>query len=148
MTHIIRPSVPKVVRRAFDAFSANDAVSVGEAFEQNAMLITHIDPALLAKIGLPADDAPVKVRGNLDISMLFAQEFETLQISHVEVHTELRVGRQLAALCDFDAKISATGESVSGRCFGIYTMNAHGRRIVKAQTVCKLITPGWNFKFN
>lgn len=148
MTHIIRPALPGILVRAFDAFRASDAVDIGEAFETNAYLVAHIDPQLLALVGMPEPGKPVRSRGNLDIAALFSHEFSTMQITHVEVHGELRVGRELAATCDFEAKLTATGETVAARCAGLYTLNKAGRKIESARTVCKLITPGWNFTFN
>lgn len=148
MTIIHRPELPQVLQRAFDAFRASDAVSVGEVFEPHALMVSHIDPKLLALVGIPDPEKPVRSRGSLDISELFAHEFQSMQISYIELHSELRVGREMAAMVDFEAKLLSTGQTVAARCSGLYTLSKSGRRIESARTVCKLITPGWNFTFN
>lgn len=145
--HIVRPSVPRIVTRAFDAFAANDATEVGEAFTTDSFLVSHTDAALLARLGMP-EDGPVRCAGSLGIANFFQAEMDLMQITAVETHSEMRVGRELAAIVDFDARILSTGDTVSGRCMGIYTLNPAGKRIVRAKTVCKLFTPGWNFPFN
>ena len=148
MTHIVRPAMPTILTRAFDAFRASDSVAIGEAFEQHAFLIAHVDPKLLSLAGLPDPEKPVRARGNLDIMQLFAHEFASMQVTYTELHSEVRVGRELAAVCDFEAKIVATGQTVAARCSGIYTLSRTGRKVESGRTVCKLITPGWDFTFN
>lgn len=147
MTHIIRPQMPTVLVRAFDAFRANDAVTIGEVFEPHAFLVSHVDPKLLALVGMPPEK-PVRSRGNVDITQLFAHEFSAMQITYTELHSDVRVGRELAASCDFEAKILSTGQTVAARCAGIYTLSRTGRKVESGRTVCKLITPGWDFTFN
>jgi hypothetical protein len=146
--HFIRPKLPQVMSRALDAFRATDSVSLGEAFDERALMVASIDPKLLSLLGLPSIGKPLMLRSNLDISHMFAHEFESMTISHIDVRSELRVSRQMAANVDFEAKLSATGQTVAGCCMGIYTLSGDGRKIIKANTVCKLITPGWNFTFN
>ncbi len=148
MTLIHRPHMPQVMRRAFDAFRASDAISVGEAFLPHALMVAHIDPKLLALVGIPDPEKPVRMRGSLLISELFAHEFQTMHISYVELHSELRVGREMAATVDFEAKLQATGHTIAARCSGLYTLSKTGHKIESARTVCKLITPGWGFTFN
>ena len=148
MTHIIRPDMPSVMVRAFDAFRASDATTIGEAFEQHAFLVSHVDPKLLNLVGISEPQKPVRSRGNLDIAQFFAHEFSALQVTYVELHSELRVGREMAAVCDFEAKLLSTGQTVAARCSGLYTLSWTGRKVESARTVCKLITPGWDYTFN
>lgn len=148
MTHIIRPNLPSVLVRAFDAFRSSDAVSIGEVFEPNAFLVSHVDPKLMTLVGMPEPDKSMRARGNVDIMQLFAHEFAAMQISYVDLHSEVQVGRELAATCDFEAKILATGQTISARCSGLYTLSRTGRKVESGRTVCKLITPGWDYTFN
>lgn len=148
MTHIIRPEMPAVMVRAFDAFRASDAISIGEVFEPHAFLVSHVDPKLLSLVGITEPQKPVRSRGNLDIARFFASEFGALQVTYVELHDEVRVGRELATVCDFEAKLLATGQTVAARCSGLYTLSRTGRKVESARTVCKLITPGWDHTFN
>ena len=148
MTHIIRPVLPNVMMRAFDAFRASDAVTLGEVYEPNAFLVAAVDAKLLRLIGMPDPGKPVRCRGQLDISKLFQHEFAAMQITHTELHSEVRVGRELAAICDFEAKLLATGETFAARCSGVYTLSRSGLKVASGRTVCKLMTPGWDFTFN
>lgn len=107
-------------------------------------MISHIDPKLLALIGMPDPEKPVRMRGNLLISELFAHEFQSMHISYIA----LRLGCEMAATVDFEAKLLATGQTVAARCSGLYTLSKSGHKIESARTVCKLITPGWDFSFN
>ncbi len=148
MTHIIRTELPSVIARAFDAFRASDHVTVGEAFEQHAFFVSNIDPKLLKLLGIANQNRPIRSRGNLSISRQFAREFSMMQITHMEVYNELRVGRELAAMVDFEMKLLSTGQTLAARCSGLYTLNRTGRKVETARTVCKLITPHWNFVYN
>lgn len=148
MTHIIRSTLPSVIVRAFDAFRATDAVTIGQSFTRDAYMVASVDPKLLALIGVHAPDKPVKVNGNLEISQLFASEFSFLTVTHVDVHSDVRVGRDISAVVEYEAKLAATGQTVAARCSGIYTLSGDGRKLVKAQTVCKLFTLGWDHTYN
>ncbi len=148
MTHFIRRTMPAVITRAFDAFRASDAVSIGEAFEPHAFLVSHIDPKLLRLIGVPEPLKPVRSRGNLCITQFFVREFTALQITYTNIHSEVRVGRELAAVCDFEAKLLATGQTVSARCSGVYTLSQTGRKVEVGRTICSLVTPGWDYALN
>lgn len=147
MSHIIRPQMPAILMRGFEAFAANDAVAIGEVFEPHAFLVSHVDPKLLNLVGVPRGK-PVRSRGNLEIARFFAHEFSVLQINYTDVHSDVRVGREYAATCDFEAKILSTGHTVAARCAGIYTLSRTGRKVESGRTVCKFITPGWDFRFN
>lgn len=154
MTHIIRPTVPAILRRAFDAFGANDATTIGEAFEPNAVMTSHVDERLLRLFGPPpavgadAVSLPLRARGHLQIAHQFGFEFQYYTVAHTEVHSAIRAGREVAAVCDFEIKLNATGDTIHGRCTGMYTLNSTGRLVENARTVCQLITPGWDHKFN
>lgn len=134
--------------RVFDAFRATDSTAIGQAFDRNAYMVASVDPKLLSLIGVAAPEKPIKLRGNLEISHLFASEFSFLTVTHVDVHSDVRVGRVISAVLDFEAKLSATGQDVAARCAGVYTLSRDGRRIVKAETICKLFTPGWDHTYN
>jgi hypothetical protein len=148
MTQFIRPTMPSVLRRAFDAFAANDPVSIGEAFEPFGTLVTHIDSQLLRMLGLEDTGKAIRSNGNLAITQQFAAELSIYRVGHMELTSAIRAGREVAVVCDFEAKLVSTGDSVATRCIGIYTLNERGQRLVSARSVCQLITPGWDHKFN
>lgn len=148
MTHIIRPTIPSILRRAFDAFAANDPISVGETFVRHGTFATHIDPLLLRMLGVEDTGKPMRANGNLAIAQQFAAELQLFQIGHMDVHHPIRAGREVAAVCDFEAKLTSTGDTVAARCTGIYSLDDRGQRLVAARTVCQLITPGWDHKIN
>ncbi len=148
MTQIVRRTIPAVVTRSVDAFRAGDSVSIGEAFEAHAMLVSHVDPKFMSLLGIADPDKPVRTRGNLSIMQYFARVFTSLQITYADLHSEIRVGRELAAICDYEAKLLATGKSVSVRCMGFCTLSPTGRKLESARTVCTLVTPGWDYAFN
>lgn len=148
MTHLILSTLPRVVIRAIDAFRATDAIAIGEAFDKNAYLLAHVDSKLLTLMGVADPRKPLRAHGNLKIAQAIERAFSVLTITHTVVYDELRVGSELSAIIDFEAKLAATGKSVAACCSGIYTLSGDGRRIVKAHAICKLITPGWNYTFN
>lgn len=148
MTQILRPTIPSVLRRAFDAFAANDPITIGEAFEAHATLVTHVDSQLLRIMGVEDTGKGMRANGSLAIAQQFAAELSIYRVGHVEIHSAIRAGREVAAVCEFEAKILSTGDTVAARCTGIYTLNERGQRLVAARTVCQLITPGWDHKIN
>lgn len=148
MTHIVRPTVPTVIIRLFDAFRANDAVALGEAFEPHALLVAHVEPRLLRLVGNSDPDKPVRVRGNLAISRFIAQEFAAMQVMHTEVHSEIRVGRGLSVICDYEAKLLATGRVIAARSAAFYTLSRNGRKVETCRAVCSYITPDWHHALN
>ncbi len=148
MTHIIRPTMPSILRRAFDAFAGNDPIAIGEAFEPFGAFVTHMDPQLLRMLGVEDAGKGMRSNGSLAIAQQFAAEFSLLQIGHIDLHHEIRAGREVAVVCDFDVKLAPTGDTVAARCTGFYTLNDRGQRLVSARSVCQLITPGWDHKIN
>ncbi len=114
--------MPSVMVRAFDDFRASDAMTMGEASVRYRSLVSHVDTKLLNPVGVSEPQKPVLSCGNLDIAQLFANEFSALQVTYVELHSELRVGREMAAVCDFEAKLVATGQTVAARCSALYTL--------------------------
>lgn len=148
MSHIIGRTRPAVMTRAFDAFRASDPVAIGEVFEENGMLVSHVDAKLLSLIGVPEPGKPVRSRGNLRITQFFEQKFSVLRITYTEVHSEVRVGREFSAICDFEAKLLATGQTISARCAGMYSLSPTGRKVENSRTICSLITPGWDYALN
>lgn len=148
MTQIVRRTIPAVVSRSLDAFRASDPVAIDEAFEKHALLVSHVDPKFLSLMGTTEPGKPVRTRGNLGITQYFARMFASLQITYADVHSEIRVGRELAMTCDYEAKFVATGQSVSARCMGFCTLSPTGRKLETARTICMLITPGWDHAFN
>lgn len=139
--------MPAILRRGFDAFAAGDPIAIGEIFERNAVMTSHVDARLLRLFG-GEGEAPLRARGALRIAQQYEFEFQAYQVRQIEVHSAIRAGREVAAVCEFDIKLANTGDIISGRCTGIYTMNSTGRRIENARTVCQLITPGWDHKIN
>ncbi|MGD9667869.1 MAG: hypothetical protein AB7U75_02320 [Hyphomicrobiaceae bacterium] len=148
MTPIIRRTMPTVFTRALDAFRAGDAVSIGEVFEPHAFLVSLFDPKLLRLAGVREPRKPVRLRGNLCIAQFYASRFEALQVTDAELHSEVRVGRDLAVICDFEAKLLTTGQSVWARCSGVYTLSTTGRKVESGRTICALMTPGWDRAIN
>lgn len=141
--------MPLILRRGFDAFGAADPFTIGEIFERHAVMTSHVDSRLVKLFGGDTkDEMPLRSRGNLKIAQHFEFSFGLFQVGHVEVHSAIRAGREVAAVCEFDAKLVATGEMVAARCMGIYTLNRTGRKVENARTVCQLITPGWDHKLN
>lgn len=141
--------MPLILRRAFDAFGAADPFSIGEVFEQHAVMTSHVDARMVKLFGgKQKDDMPLRSRGNLKIAQHFELNFAHFQIGHVEVHSAIRAGREVAAVCEFEAKMLGTGDTVAARCTGIYTLSRTGRKVENARTVCQLITPGWDHKLN
>lgn len=148
MTQIIRRKTPTVIMRLFDSFRANDAISFGETFEPHGLLVAHMDFKLLRQIGLAEPEKPVRLRGNLGISRFLEQEFAAMQVMHVEVHSEVRVGHGLSAICDYEARFLATGQTITARCSGLYTLSQNGRKVETCRTICSIITPGWTYAIN
>ncbi len=148
MSHIIRKTIPNAILQMFDAYRANDAVLLGEAFEPHALLVAYVEPRLLKLIGVSEPRKPVRLRGNLEITKFLAQEFAAMQIIHTEIHSEMRVGHGLSIICDYEAKFLATGQTVSARSSGIYTLSQSGRKVETCRAVCSFITPGWGHFFN
>lgn len=141
--------MPSILRRAFDAFGAGDPFTIGEVFERHAVMTAHVDARLVRLFGGEHKaELPLRSRGNLRIAQHFELNFANVQVGHVDVHSAIRAGREVAAVCEFDLKILATGETFAARCTGIYTLSATGRKVENARTVCQLITPGWDHKLN
>lgn len=148
MTQLIRPTMPSVLRRAFDAFAANDPFKIGEAFEPHGTFLTHIDPPLMRLLGFEETGKGMRANGSLAIAQQFAAELQLYKVVHLEVRQAIRAGREVAAVTEFDAMLTSTREVVAARCIGLYTLNERGQRLVAARTVCQLITPGWDHKIN
>lgn len=148
MTHIIRPTMPSILRRAFDAFAGNDPIAIGEAFEPFGSLVTHVDAPLLRMLGVEDAGKAMRASGSLGIAQQFAAELSLYRVGHMELHSAIRAGREVAVVCEFEAKLISTGDTVAARCMGFYTLNDRGQRLVSARSVCQLITPGWDHKIN
>lgn len=147
---LIRPSldVPPVLQRALQAFRAGDHITLAEAFESNARLVTQMDPKLAARLGLADVKKPVLATGAIGIMRFYEAEFSAFEVTHLDVLSAMKVGRDIAAVCEWSVKMRGTGAEFVGRCHNIWTMDRTGRKCVDARNVCKILTPNWDHPIN
>jgi len=147
---LIRPSleVPQVLRRSLEAFRANDPVTVAQAFDTRATLITEIDKKLLRRLGLADLKGPIEAKGAVGILHFFALEFSAFEVTYLELTSAMQVGRDVAATCDWGIKLHGSGLTMDGRCHNIWTMDQAGRKVVHGRNVCKIISPDWDHEIN
>ena len=141
------PVLPAVLRRSLDAYRAGDPVAIGEAFTPDAHLSMTLDPKLARRLGLETS-APLEAKGAVGIMRLYALELATFDVGHVEVLSTMQVGREVAAVCEWSVTLRGSGIEFAGRCHNIWTLDAAGRKLVEARSVCKIISPSWDHEIN
>jgi len=147
---LIRPSldVPHVLRRSLEAFRAGDPVVVAEAFDTRARLVTQVDRKLARCLGIADVKGPLIAQGAVGIMKFYALEMTAFDITHLEVVSLMRAGRDVAAVCDWGIKLRGSGATMNGTCHNIWTLDGAGRKVVDGRSVCKIITPDWDHEIN
>lgn len=140
--------LPKVVVRSLEAFRANDPVTIGEGCDEHAVLVTQVDPKLGGRLGLEHPTRPIQAIGPMGILHFYSLEMSTFEVTYLEVMSAIRSGRDIAAVCEWGARMKATGEVLVGRCHNIWTLDSQGRKLVQGHSVCKIMNPGWEGPLN
>jgi len=149
MLVISSPDVPATLKRGMEAFQCGDALGVSSIFDTRATLSAQIDPKLARRLGIADPRQPVVANNAVDILHLYAMEFEKFEVTYFEVISAMRVGRDVAAVCEWAVRFKTTGDEVLNRCNNIWTFDQTGRKIVAARSVCKVLTPGaWMVPMN
>lgn len=140
----IRPAleIPAVLRRAMDAYRANDPISLAESFSLDANLVMRFDRKFAARLGLPELDSPIHAKSAVGIMKYYACEMSSYDVTELEVMSCLQVGRDVAAVCQWSIREHESGKDLIGMCHNIWTLDQTGRKLIGAHSVCKLVTPG------
>lgn len=139
--------LPPVLRRALDAYRANDPISVAEAYATDARLITRLDTAVAAQMNL-TENTPIVASGGVGILRYYAYDLLTYHVKNLEMVSLQIDGRNIYGVCNWELRLRETGESVLGTCENIWTLDSSGRKFVAAQNICKSFVPVIDKKIN
>ena len=147
---LIKPAIvlPDVLRRAIDAYRANDPIAVAESFDLDARIVTEFDPLLAAQLGMEELAGPVHASSAIGILKFYAYELSTFDVKDLEVVSSIQSGRNVTAICNWKMRLHETGEDVIGTCRNTWILDSSGRRLAGARSVCGILTPSWPHNFH
>lgn len=140
--------LPAVLRRCLEAYRAGDARKLAESFDQNATLKMVVDLKLANRLGLQSPHEPLRAHGAVGIMQLYALKFALYEVTDVEVISSMQTGREIAGVCEWSVMLRGSGAQFTGRCHNIWTLDQTGRKLVDVRSVCKIITPYWDYGIN
>lgn len=134
---LIRPKLelPAVLRRALDAYRANDPITIAEAYRTDARLIMRLDEDVAKHLGFEGTE-PIVATGGVGILRFYAYDMSTYDVQDVEIVSAERSGRNIAGICNWSLRLRETGETFLGTCNNTWTLDVTGRKIIGSHTVC------------
>jgi len=131
--------VPRVLVRAFDAFRANDPISMAEAFTLDARLSTSYDSDLAHAVGLQDVHGPVSASSAVGILRFYAYELSMFDVKDFEIVRLRHTDSGISAACQWAMRMRETGEDIVGVCHNLWTLDRTGRKIIRASSFCSVI---------
>ena len=132
-------SVPAVLKRAFDAFLANDPISIAESFSLDARLTTQLDPQISQALGLDAIDGPIVASSAVGILRFYAYQLSMFEVKDSEIVAISDCNGGLDVTSRWTVKASATGEHYEGFNRNRYLLDSSGRKLTAGQGYCGLV---------
>ncbi len=139
---LIRPKLdlPAVIRRALEAYRANDPITVAEAYTTDARLIMRLDDDVARHMGLEGIE-PIVATGGVGILKFYAYDMSTYDVQDVEMVSAERSGRNIVGICNWSLRLRETGKTFLGTCNNTWTLDGTGRKIIGSHSVCGVYQP-------
>jgi len=132
-------SVPAVLKRAFDAFLANDPISIAESFALDARLTTHLDPQVSQALGLEDVRGPIVATSAVGILRFYAYQLSMFEVHDSEIVSISECSGGLDVSSRWSVASLETGERHEGFNRNRYLLDSSGRKLTAGQGYCGLI---------
>jgi|LNFM01.1.fsa_nt_gb hypothetical protein len=138
---IIKPArtVPGVVKRAFDAFRANDPIGVAEAYEIDAQLATHLDPAIATALKIGTIQGPVRATCAIGILRFYAYQLSHFKVHDNEIVSATERSKGIDVVSRWSVRSLETGEIYEGFNKNRWLLDRSGRRLIAGEGYCGLL---------
>lgn len=137
----IKPArtIPHVLKRAFDAFKANDPIGMAEAYAVDAKLQTQYDPLIARAFSLDGVDAPILASSAVGILRFYAYELSLIDVKDVDIVSVAECQGGLDVVSRWSIRLLETGADHVGFCNNRWLLDRSGRKVTGGQSFCGLL---------
>ena len=137
----IKPArtIPHVLKRAFDAFKANDPIGMAEAYAVDAKLQTQYDPLIARAFALDGVDAPILASSAVGILRFYAYELSLIDVKDVDIVSVAESQGGLDVVSRWSIRLLETGADHVGFCNNRWLLDRSGRKVIGGQSFCGLL---------
>jgi hypothetical protein len=132
-------SVPAVLKRAFDAFRANDPIGMAEAYAVDARLATQYDKLIARAFRLEGLEAPVVASSAIGILRFYAYELSMIEVKDVDLVSVTENNGGLDVVSRWSINLQETGKDHVGFCNTRWFLDRSGRQLTGGQNFCGLL---------
>ncbi|OYX99352.1 MAG: hypothetical protein B7Y80_12700 [Hyphomicrobium sp. 32-62-53] len=131
--------MPGVVKRAFDAFRANDPIGVAEAHEIDAQFATHLDPAIATALKIETIKGPVRADCAIGILRFYAYQLSHFKVDDTEIVSATERSKGIDVVSRWSVRSLETGEIYEGFNKNRWLLDRSGRRLIAGEGYCGLL---------
>jgi hypothetical protein len=137
----IKPArtIPHVLKRAFDAFRANDPIGMAEAYTVDAKLETGYDPLIAKAFRLEGVEAPVLASSAVGILRFYAYELSMIDVKDVDIVSIAECQGGMDVVSRWSIRLLETGDEHVGFCNNRWLLDRSGRKVIDGQSFCGLL---------
>ena len=132
-------SVPAVLKRAFDAFRANDPIGMAEAYAVDARLSTQYDKLIARAFRLDGLEAPVVASSAVGILRFHAYELTMIDVKDADIVSITENKRGFDVVSRWSINLLETGHDHVGFCKTRWFLDRSGRQLTGGRNFCGLL---------
>ncbi len=132
-------TIPHVLKRAFDAFRANDPIGMAEAYAIDAKLETEYDPLIAKAFRLEEARAPILATSAVGILRFYAFELSMIDVKDAEIVSVAENQGGLDVVSRWSTRLLETGEEHLGFCNNRWLLDRSGRQLIDGRSYCGLL---------